>query len=73
METAKEILKQKLQIHRGEYISSMPIIYEDAIIEAMESYRGQGHNFTPDEIRKIQETAYEAGFEAGKMNDTITL
>ena len=31
-------------------------------IKAMEEYRKQGNYFSPDEIRKVQELAYEAGF-----------
>lgn len=29
--------------------------------------------FTPDDIRKVQEQAYEAGFQAGQIGDTITI
>lgn len=31
--------------------------------DVMEDYRKQGNYFTPDEICKVQEAAYEAGFQ----------
>ena len=36
------------------------------IVNILDEYHKQGRYFTKDEIRKIQETAYDAGFDADK-------
>lgn len=41
MKTAEAILSQKLRNHRDEYMTSLPLVYSPAIIEAMKEYASQ--------------------------------
>lgn len=40
--TAEEILNERIKAHRNEYVKSLPFIYKEAIIEAMQEYANQG-------------------------------
>lgn len=68
METATELLKEAIAKYNSQvnYMSKFALSEREVkmFTDVMADYRKQGNHFTPDEIRKIQELAYEAGVQS---------
>ena len=68
MKTQIEILKEITK----DYYKNFDNLDVEYIVKAMDEYRAQGRNYTEDEIRRIQEQHYEAGYQAGQTDNVIT-
>lgn len=62
---AEAVLDKILQ-HKNIEKGGKNTLGRNAAIQVIYDYRKDGNYFTPDEIRRIQEIAYEAGYNAGQ-------